>query len=174
MSHAGPGAPNKAYSRQVISQNHRSAAPAIKPTKTTSLFEVPNSRNDRMAAGGSGRNNGSGPDIRTSGSARAARLRWTLQRSERRPRQCARQECRPLRRPIAQWSEPYVTARIGHLARTGATCTAPLPRRLTVGMPPGPLSFRDKGATRCRMQQSWLLSESAKGLKMTVNIVFGW
>jgi hypothetical protein len=36
-----PGAPNTAYSRQIMSQNHRRAAPAIDPTKKSSLFEVP-------------------------------------------------------------------------------------------------------------------------------------
>jgi hypothetical protein len=37
-----PGAPNAAYSRQIMSQNHRRDAPAINPTKNSSLFEVPN------------------------------------------------------------------------------------------------------------------------------------
>jgi hypothetical protein len=36
-----PGAPNTACSRQIMSQNHRRAAPAIDPTKNSSLFEVP-------------------------------------------------------------------------------------------------------------------------------------
>ena len=36
-----PGAPNTACSRQIMSQNHRRAAPAIDPKKNSSLFEVP-------------------------------------------------------------------------------------------------------------------------------------
>ena len=35
------GAPNTAYSRQIMSQNHRRDALAINPTKNSSLFEVP-------------------------------------------------------------------------------------------------------------------------------------
>src|SRR5262249_32115930 len=37
-----PGAPNTAYSRQIMSQNHGRNAPAINSTKKSSLFEVPN------------------------------------------------------------------------------------------------------------------------------------
>ena len=36
-----PGAPNTAYSRQIMSQNHGRNAPAINSTKKSSLFEVP-------------------------------------------------------------------------------------------------------------------------------------
>src|SRR5450759_1767978 len=36
-----PGPQNTAYSRQTMSQNHHRAAPAIDPTKNSSLFEVP-------------------------------------------------------------------------------------------------------------------------------------
>jgi hypothetical protein len=36
-----PGAPNAAYSRQIIGQNHRRDAPAINPMEKSSLFEVP-------------------------------------------------------------------------------------------------------------------------------------
>ena len=36
-----PGPQNTAYSRQTMSQNHRPAAPAVDPTKKSSLFEVP-------------------------------------------------------------------------------------------------------------------------------------
>ena len=36
-----PAAPNTAYSRQIMSQNHGRDAPAINSTKKLSLFEVP-------------------------------------------------------------------------------------------------------------------------------------
>jgi hypothetical protein len=36
-----PAAPNTAYSRQIMSQNHGRDAPAINPTRKLSLFEVP-------------------------------------------------------------------------------------------------------------------------------------
>jgi hypothetical protein len=44
------GAPNAAYSRQIMSQNHRCATPAIDPMKKPSLFEVPFSFQSKNAA----------------------------------------------------------------------------------------------------------------------------
>ena len=45
------GAPNAAYSRQIMSQNHRCATPAIDPTKKPSLFEVWSLLGEFVAAG---------------------------------------------------------------------------------------------------------------------------
>ena len=40
-SQAGAGRTKKAYSRQIMSRNHRHPAPGINSTKNSSLFEVP-------------------------------------------------------------------------------------------------------------------------------------
>ena len=45
-----PGAPNTAYSRQIMSQNHGRDAPAINSTKKSSLFEVPYIHSDDLGS----------------------------------------------------------------------------------------------------------------------------